>query len=89
VRIAPDSRLARILGVTDLEVNSSHHQAVKSVAPPLKPVAWSEDGVIEAAEAGGERFILAIQWHPENLAGERPEHLALFTALVQAARARA
>jgi len=87
VRIDPGSRLAGIVGATDLETNSSHHQAIREVAPALRPVAWSEDGVVEAAEARDERFILAVQWHPENLTAERPEHLALFAALVQAAGA--
>ena len=86
VRIAEDSHLARIVGTTDLATNSSHHQAIREVAPPLRAVAWSEDGVIEAAEARDERFLLAIQWHPENLAAKRTEHLALFAALVEAAR---
>jgi putative glutamine amidotransferase len=88
VRVAPDSALARILGSTELEVNSSHHQAIREVARPLRAVAWSEDGLAEAAEALDGRFLLAIQWHPENLARERSEHRALFTALAQAARLR-
>jgi len=86
IHIAQDSRLARIVGTTDLETNSSHHQAIREVAPPLRAVAWSADGVVEAAEARDERFLLAIQWHPENLAARRPQHLALFAALVEAAR---
>ena len=88
VKVLPGSRLAGILGTTELEVNSSHHQAVREVARPLRAVAWSEDGVAEAAEALDKRFLLAIQWHPENLARERPEHRALFAALAQAARLR-
>ena len=85
VRIDPESHLARILGATDLQTNSFHHQAIREVAPALRPVAWSEDGLVEAAEARDHRFILAIQWHPENLASERAEHLALFAALVRSA----
>jgi putative glutamine amidotransferase len=86
VRVAPDSGLARILGTTDLEVNSSHHQAIRDVAPPLRAVAWSADGLVEAAEDLDRQFLLAIQWHPESLASERPAHRALFTALARAAR---
>ncbi len=86
VTIDPDSRLAGIVGATELEANSSHHQSIRSVSPELRAVAWSEDGVIEGAEAVDDRFILAIQWHPENLAAERAQHLALFRALVEAAR---
>jgi putative glutamine amidotransferase len=86
VRVAPDSALARILGPTELQVNSSHHQGIREVARPLRAVAWSPDGLVEAAEALDGRFLLAIQWHPENLARERPEHRALFVALAEAAR---
>ena len=86
VTIDPNSHLAAILGTTALEVNSSHHQSIRGLAPELRAVAWSRDGVIEAAEARDQRFIVAIQWHPENLAAERPQHRALFEALVAAAR---
>jgi putative glutamine amidotransferase len=90
VRIAPDSRLAAIVEATELEVNSRHHQAVDAGRPgaDLQPVAWSPDGLLEASEdqrAG--RFFVAVQWHPENLV-ERTEHLALFQALVAAARGK-
>ena len=86
VRIAPGSRLARILGATSAVTNSYHHQAV---APRrtggLTPVAWSSDGVIEAAERAGERFVLAVQWHPERQPGETAGD-AIFAALVAACR---
>lgn len=86
VRIQPGSRLAAILGREELEVNSSHHQALGRLGRGLRAVAWAPDGVVEAAEGEGGRFLLAVQWHPERLA-DRPEHLALFRALVEAARA--
>lgn len=86
VRVAPDSGLGHILGRTELEVNSSHHQALREVARPLRAVAWSDDGLVEAAEALDRQFLLAIQWHPENLARERSEQRALFAALVCAAQ---
>jgi len=86
-RVAPGSRLAAILGRTELEVNSSHHQAIGRLAPGLRAVAWAPDEVIEAVEGEGERFLLAVQWHPERLA-DRAEHRCLFQALVQAAGAR-
>jgi len=83
-RVEAGSRLAAILGKEALEVNSSHHQAVGRPGRGLRPVAWAPDGIIEALEGEGERFLLLTQWHPERLA-DRPEHLALFQALVQAA----
>jgi putative glutamine amidotransferase len=86
VRIAPDSRLAAILGTTETAVNSFHHQAIERVGSGLRPVAWAADGTIEAVEGEGERFVLGVQWHAEGLVG-RAEHLALFETLVEAAGA--
>jgi putative glutamine amidotransferase len=86
VRIAPDSRLAAILGTTETAVNSFHHQAIERVGSGLRPVAWAPDGTIEAVEGEGERFVLGVQWHAEGLVG-RAEHLALFETLVEAAGA--
>jgi putative glutamine amidotransferase len=48
------------------EVNSRHHQAVKSVAPGFRVCATAPDGVIEAVEDPAMRFCLGVQWHPEN-----------------------
>jgi putative glutamine amidotransferase len=84
VRVEPDSRLAQIVGGTRLEVNSRHHQIVDREHPGhgLRTVAVSADGVIEASEDCGERFLLTVQWHPEDLL-DRAEHLHLFAALVE------
>ncbi len=86
VRIEPSSHLAEIVGTTELDVNSRHHQAVDPAYPGqgLRPAASAPDGVLEAHEDCDGRFLLAVQWHPENLT-DRREHLALFRALVDAA----
>jgi putative glutamine amidotransferase len=67
VRLEPDSRLAQLIDETNIEVNSLHHQAVKAVAPQLKVTGTSEDGVIEALESDDRRFLIAVQWHPEEI----------------------
>jgi putative glutamine amidotransferase len=66
VRLDPDSRLAQLIDETNIEVNSLHHQAVKAVASPLKVTGTSEDGVIESLESADRRFLIAVQWHPEE-----------------------
>ena len=66
IRIAPGSRLERILGTRDYVVNSRHHQAAAKVAPGLLLAATAPDGVVEALEVSGKRFALAVQWHPEG-----------------------
>ncbi|MBA3683971.1 MAG: gamma-glutamyl-gamma-aminobutyrate hydrolase family protein [Planctomycetes bacterium] len=87
VRIAPRSRLARILGAERIAANSFHHQALdpERLGRGLVASAWSDDGVIEAAELPGERLVVGIQWHPERQSGE-PAGDPLFAALVEAAR---
>jgi putative glutamine amidotransferase len=57
--------LRRITGVDSLEVNSAHHQAVKTAGPGLVIDAIAEDGVVEGIEAPRHRFCLGVQWHPE------------------------
>lgn len=85
VSIQPGSLLARILGSTEAQVNSLHHQGLQQVAPGLRPIAWSPDGLVEAVEVPGHPFALGVQWHPEWLV-QYPPMLALFKALVKAAQ---
>jgi putative glutamine amidotransferase len=84
VTILPASRLAAVLGTTELMVNSFHHQAVDRLGTGLRACAWAPDGTIEGIEDPGEEFVLAVQWHAETLQGV-PAHLALFEELVRAA----
>lgn len=51
-----------------IRVNTSHHQALKSLGKGLKATAWAKDGVIECLEGTGKgQWILGTQWHPELL----------------------
>jgi putative glutamine amidotransferase len=84
VRVSPDSSLARTTGGGPVKVNSFHHQAIDRLGLDLRPVAWAEDGMIEAVEGRGGRFVLGVQWHAETLVGEA-EQLSLFERLVEAA----
>jgi putative glutamine amidotransferase len=81
--VVSGTRLARIVGADIVQVNSTHHQAVRDAGPAVV-CAVAPDGVIEAIELS-DRFALGVQWHPELMAGG--EHLALYRALVDAARA--
>lgn len=67
VHIKPGSQLGHIYDTEELEVNSFHHQAVKTPPPGMKATAWATDGVIEAIESTEYKSILGVQWHPECL----------------------
>jgi putative glutamine amidotransferase len=83
------TRLGRVLGSPEVAVNSMHHQAIKRLGEGLREVAWAPDGVIEGVEMpGDERFVLGVQWHPEELAGHDQAARKLFDAVVDAARHR-
>ena len=57
---------ANIAGALDAAVNSHHHQAIEAVGADLVATAWTTDGVIEALEdPRSDRFVMAVQWHPE------------------------
>ena len=66
VSIEEDSILYELFKVTELEVNSFHHQAVKTPAKVLRVTARSADGIIEALESTEHKSILGLQWHPEG-----------------------
>jgi putative glutamine amidotransferase len=84
IDIAPDSLLAHMLGTEQLEINSLHHQSLRTVAPGLRPIAWAPDGVVEAVEGRGEQFILGVQCHPEALQGNAdPRWQGMFAAFVE------
>jgi putative glutamine amidotransferase len=75
------SRLAALVGQS-LTVNCHHHQSVAE-HPGFLASARADDGTLEAMEAAdGERFCLAVQWHPETAAD-----VGLLAGLVRAAAA--
>ena len=84
VRLDPGSRLAQLIDETDIQVNSLHHQAVKTVAPQLRVTGKSDDGVIESLESDDRRFLIAVQWHPEEI-DDLPWVQRLFAGFARAA----
>lgn len=85
VNIQPNTLLASVAGTNTWEVNSRHHQAAARVGHGLVVSATDvEDGTIEALERPDKRFLLAVQWHPENQALVGPEQLKLFQSFAEA-----
>lgn len=84
VEIVQDSPLHALLGASSLGVNSCHHQAVRDLAPQLRAMARSEDGLVEAAWMPGRKFLWAFQWHPEFFPKTDENSRRIFQAFVNA-----
>jgi putative glutamine amidotransferase len=79
VTIQPDTLLCNISGTATWQVNSRHHQAVRTVAGNLRVSAFDpDDRTIEALEHPERRFVLAVQWHPEDQARIDPGQFKIF-----------
>ena len=94
VKVAPQSRLAELLELNSasadalmVRVNTFHHQAVKDVAPGFVATAHDSEGLIEAIEMPQAAFLVAVQWHPENLWAHYDMFRGLFRGFVEAAKA--
>lgn len=68
VQVAANSLLHSIVGSDTIHVNSFHHQSIKQVPIGFKLSGVAPDGIIEAIEGIGKKFVLGVQWHPEQLA---------------------
>ena len=85
--MAEGSALHKIMGKTTLDVNTLHHQAVKTPSDKIVVTAYSPDGIVEAYEGKDKKqWLVAVQFHPEVLVRANDEWLALFKAFVKASR---
>ena len=87
ISVSEESMLYRLMGEKTLMVNSSHHQAVKEPSDKIVVTAYAEDGIVEAYEGRQKgQWLLAVQFHPEQLVRADDKWLVLFKALVKACR---
>ena len=87
VRLLEGSLLSQLAQGESALVNSHHHQAIQTVGRELVATAWTADGLVEALEdPRGDRFLLAVQWHPEIAWEEDDFSQALFKRFMRAAR---
>jgi len=87
IALAAGTRTADALGACELAVNSFHHQGVRTLASGLVATAYAADGLVEAFEGTDGAWLVAVQWHPEEMhADPHAPDRGLFAALVEAAR---
>ncbi len=83
VEIEENSKLFELVGKNKVFVNSLHHQGIKEIGAKLKKTAWAPDGLIEGVEMPGDRFVVAVQWHPEMMTKKDEYAQAIFRGFVR------
>jgi len=87
VNLVEGSRTASAMGsILASACHSYHHQAIDMVGDGLVVTGRADDGTIEGVERTASRWLVAVQWHPEDSAGDDPQQQALFDELVRRAR---
>ncbi len=86
IRIFPATKLHQIVEHDVLNVNTTHHQAVKQPGRGLVANATSEDGIIEGIEGRDHSFVLGVQWHPEFLIQRDSSQGKIFSSLISACK---
>lgn len=81
--IKPDSKLHKIFKKDKIKINSFNHQAIKTIGGDFEATMIAPDGLIEGIESPGNRFVVAVQWHPETMIERYPEYLVLFKEFVR------
>lgn len=84
VTLAKGSRLRHLMELDRIQVNSMHHQGIKTLAPALMASAVAPDGLVEAAELTGDGFCVGVQWHPEVFELTDPHTRHVFREFVMA-----
>lgn len=78
--VLPGTPLASWYREREIRVNSYHHQGIRDLAPRFKPMAHTEDGLVEAYYAPKAHFLVGLQFHPERMLSEYPGNLRVWKA---------
>jgi putative glutamine amidotransferase len=89
VSLVPDTWFAELMQQAHIAVNSLHGQGIKALGQGLAPLAFAQDGLIEAVHLPDlAQFTLGVQWHPEWQAAKNPFSVRMYQAFGQACRMR-
>lgn len=85
VELEPGSFPSTVLDKTKVAVRGGHHQSVDELGPGLTVIARTADGIVEGTRSLKHRWIVGLQWHPEDPDGDEEDRVAIFTELVRQA----
>jgi len=81
VQVLEHTKLHAIVEAEEIEIVSSHHQAIARLAEGAHTSAFAPDRLAESIEFDGAGFFLGVQWHPER-SRESAASQRLFNAFV-------
>ncbi len=81
--IEKGSKLHEIFEKEEIGVNSFNHQAIRTVGKGFIATMKAEDGLIEGIELEGDRFVVAVQWHPEMMIEKYESYVIYFKKFIQ------
>jgi putative glutamine amidotransferase len=85
INLEPNSRVAKAMKTNSpKQSHSYHHQAIDTLAPDLIVTGRAPDQTIEAVEHITKKWIVGVQWHPEDDADTEPDQQNLFNGFVWA-----
>lgn len=80
--LTPESKLLSVYQKAEVTAPCWHHQAVKKLGRGLEAMAFAPDGIVEGVQILGSRFVVGVQWHPEQ---DLDEHIELFKQFISEA----
>jgi len=83
ISLKEGSQLQKILGVSEVKVNSFHSQFCIEPGENLEISAWAKNKIAEAIESPVYRFVLGLQFHPEKMFNEYPIFIKIFEAFLE------
>lgn len=86
VIIERGSPLYMLFGKERIRANSFHHQAIARLGEGLIPMAYAQDGIIEAAYMPKLRYVRIYQWHPERLLDKDKYNRSIFSDFIESCR---
>ncbi len=83
VRLEPGTPLHKWYRRRTMKVNSYHHQGIRRLASRFAPMAWADDGLVEAFHDPEAAFTVGLQFHPERMLKEHKGNLRVWEAFAK------
>lgn len=88
VTINEDTLLYKIIKKKKIFVNSRHNYHVETIKSNFIVSSFSKDGIMEGLESTDKKFVVGVQWHPEDMIGYDKDQNLLITRFLDECKRR-